>query len=172
MTAPRRLTVQPATAAAFAPYGWLIDAAAQAPGRRERAINAGTSRRIDGLGELHLAAAEGRAGLAIFQAQAQALEGPWQQLERHRQGTQSFIPLTGARWVLLVACSAPQALAPDTASLAAFALHGHQGATLHPGTWHHGLIALDAGDFVVIERFAATEDCDLAALAPPVRLQR
>jgi ureidoglycolate lyase len=42
--------------------------------------------------------------------------------------------------------------------------------TLRAGTWHHGLIAPQGGDFVVVERQAAAVDCDLAALDSAVTL--
>ena len=41
----RTLAAHPITRDAFAPYGWLIDAA----GRGGRAVNAGSSQRVDGL---------------------------------------------------------------------------------------------------------------------------
>ena len=59
---------------------------------------------------------------------------------------------------------------PDMSTLAAFAVAGHQAVTLRAGTWHHGLIAPQGGDFVVIERQAETVDCELATLAIAVTL--
>lgn len=169
------LKLQPLTATSFAPYGEVIgiptasplatDAAADLP---VRAINGGTSQRWDMPGGLQLHAKGGEPCVAIFRAQAQALAGPWRLLERHRLGTQTFIPLAGARCVVLVARGEA---APDPTTLAAFAVDGAQGFTLHADTWHHGLIALDAGDFVVIERRAAAVDCELAELAAPVTLR-
>ncbi|MFM8769573.1 MAG: ureidoglycolate lyase, partial [Rubrivivax sp.] len=84
-----------------------------------RAINGGTSQRWDMPGGLHLQAEGGEPCVAIFRAQAQALTGPWRLLERHRLGTQTFIPLGGARCVVLVARGES---APDAATLAAFAV--------------------------------------------------
>ena len=133
-----------------------------------RAINGGTSQRWDMPGGLHVHAEGGEPCVAIFRAQAQTLPGPWRLLERHRLGTQTFIPLAGARCVVLVARGEAS---PDLATLAAFAVDGAQGFTLHAGTWHHGLIALDAGDFVVIERRAPQVDCEFAELAEPVTLR-
>lgn len=159
----RLLQPQPLTAAAFAPYGWVL----QADGRAMRPVNDGSSQRVDDLGELALHAEGGAPCLAIFRAQARHPAGPWQTLERHRLGTQSFIPLGGARYVVLVALGDA---APDPATLAAFVASGQQGITLRAGTWHHGLLALDAGDFVVIERQAALPDCELATLDVPVQL--
>jgi ureidoglycolate lyase len=158
------LTAQPITAAAFGPYGWLLDA----EGHVGRSVNDGTSLRVDGLSGLDLNAAGGTPCLAVFRARARDPRGPWRTLERHRLGTQTFVPLAGARCVVLVALGDA---APVVATLAAFVVSGRQGVTLRPGTWHHGLIALDDGDFVVLERQAAAVDCDLATLGDPVTLR-
>jgi ureidoglycolate lyase len=163
------LRVQPITRRAFLPYGWLIDAddADDAPGASTRPINAGTSLRIDGLGELALDVDGGKPCLAVFRAQACNPAGPWQEMERHALGTQTFVPLGGVPYVMLVAPAGPQ---PEPGALAAFFVDGGQAVTLRAGTWHHGLLALQAGDFVVIERSAASVDCDIARLPQPVSL--
>lgn len=157
------LQVRPLEAAAFARFGWLIEG----DGRRSRSINAGTSERMEMTGVLQLDAHGGRPCLAVFRARAQALEGPWHTLERHRLGSQSFVPLAGARCVVLVALGNDR---PDPSTLAAFLVDGRRGYTLHPGVWHHALIALNDGDFVVIERAGPREDCEIAHLTTPVRL--
>jgi len=158
------LRLDPITAEGFAPYGWL----ASADDQPARPINRGSSQRVDGIGELALTAEGVRPCLAMFRTRAQDLCGPWQLLERHRLGTQTFVPLRGVRYVVLVATGDA---APEPASLAAFAVAGHQAVTLRAGTWHHALIALDAGDFVVIEREAACVDCEQATLAEPITLE-
>ena len=158
-----RLRAQPITAANFAPYGWL----ASAEGRAGRPINDGSSLRVDGVGVLDLTAAGGAPCLAVFRAQARDPRGPWQVLERHCLGTQTFVPLGGVGCVMLVATGDA---GPDLSTLAAFVVAGHQPVTLRAGTWHHGLIALQDGDFVVIERQAAEADCELATLSEAVTL--
>ena len=160
----KALQAQPITAANFAPYGWL----ASADGRAGRPINDGSSLRVDEVGALALTAAGGAPCLAIFRAQARDPRGPWQVLERHRLGTQTFVPLGGVGCVVLVATGDA---APDPSTLAAFVVAGHQAVTLRAGTWHHGLIALQEGDFIVIERQAAQTDCDLAILDEAVTLE-
>jgi len=151
------------TREAFAPYGWVIDASDAAGS----AINGGSSQRIDGLTELGFDAAGGQPCLAIFKAKARDPAGPWTELERHRLGTQTFIPLNGVRYVVLVALG--DAL-PVASTLQAFVVSGHQGITLRAGTWHHGLLALGDGDFVVLERSAGIADCELAYLADSVSI--
>jgi ureidoglycolate lyase len=167
------IQLQPLTAAAFAPFGLVIDAQAAAPGSG-RPINHGSSVRLDMPGLLDVQRQAGHAAVALFRAQPRAVRGPWQELERHRLCSQTFIPLAGARCVVLVALGTES---PDPRSLAAFDMQGHQGCTLHAGTWHHGLIARDTGDFVVIERAAPVQadgsravDCDIALLPEPVTL--
>ena len=159
----KQLPIRPIDAAAFAPYGWLADA----EGGAGRPINDGSSHRIDAVGELQLTADGGAPCLALFRAQPRHPRGPWQVLERHRLGTQTFVPMGGAPYVLLVALGEAQ---PDESTLVAFAVSGHQAVTLRAGTWHHGLIAPQGGDFVVIERRGAEVDCELAKLADAVTL--
>ena len=163
---PLKLQPRAITSLNFAPYGWV----AQAAGASGRPINGGNSLRVDApatVGTLALTAEGGAPCLAVFRAQARSAQGPWQQLERHRLGTQTFVPLAGARYLVLVALGDP---APQTSTLAAFWVGGHQAVTLRAGTWHHGLIAPDGGDFVVVERTAAAVDCDLFDLNPAVRV--
>ncbi len=162
-----QLTLQTLTAAAFAPYGLVIDAGAALAGS-SRSINHGSSLRLDMAGALDLQREGGSAVVAVFRAQPLPIQRPWVELERHRLSSQTFIPLAGARCVVLVALGED---APNPATLAAFEVHGQQGYTLHAGTWHHGLIAREAGDFVVIERGGTVPvDCDIAHLADPVTL--
>lgn len=158
------LDPQPLTPEAFAPYGFVISGAHGA----SRSINHGSSQRVDVPGTLNLQAQDGHPVLAVFRAQAQAPQGPWHALERHRLGSQSFVPLQGARCIVLVALGEH---APDPTTLAAFVVVGHQGFTLNAGTWHHPLIALDDGDFVVLERQGAAVDCEVQHLAAPVTLR-
>ena len=108
------LRATPITAERFAPYGWLADADA-ATGRP---INDGSSQRIDDVGELQLTADGGAPCLALFRAEPRDPRGPWKVLERHRLGTQTFVPMGGARYVLLVALGDAQRKTKPGACLA------------------------------------------------------
>jgi ureidoglycolate lyase len=68
---------------------------------------------------------------------------------------------------LLVALGQDQ---PDLRTLKCFEVSGQQGFTLHKGTWHHPLMALDKGAFLVLERQGPTEDCEIHSLPLSVRL--
>lgn len=162
------LAVEPLSAAAFAPFGEVIEVR---PGpQRGEAINAGTSRRHEAAPALDLQRAGARAVLAVYQAAAMALPLQARELERHRLSEQVFLPLGAARrCVLLVA---PAEGPPATEQLRAFVSDGRQGVRIRAGTWHHGLISLDAGPWAVLERRALddTVDCEVLALAHAVML--
>lgn len=154
------LQPMPLTAAAFEPFGILLEP----PTHGGRSINAGTSERFDLVDDLHLSATGGRAQLAMFRAQARCFPMAVQELERHQWGSQTFVPWGRGRFVVVVARSGPP---PQADALRAFVSDGRQGVVLAPGTWHHALLAVDAADFLVIERAAAAEDCDRHVLRAP-----
>lgn len=162
----QRLLAQPLLAADFAPFGTVI----AADGLAGRPINGGTTQRFDVLPDLQLTLGGGRPLLALYRAAARSFPLPLVEFERHARGSQAFVPLAGARFVVVVA----RADAPLSAeSLRAFAVAGTQGVVLAPGTWHHALLARDAGDFVVLERGAPAgepEDCEVRRLEAPVEL--
>ena len=158
------LRSQALQATEFSPYGQVLPLR----GAAGQSINAGTSQRLDLVPGLDLQRDQGQAALAVFQARAQAPQGPWHLLERHRLGSQTFIPLQGTPCLLLVALGAD---APDPSTLAAFTVEGSQGFTVHAGIWHHPLIALADGDFLVIERAGEAVDCEVQQLAAPVVVQ-
>lgn len=148
------LTVRPLTSTAFARFGTVV----QHPGTAGRPINGGTSQRHELVDDLALAQAGGRAALALFHAKARHFPHDVDELECHRLGSQTFVPLGRRRFVVVVAPAAPE---PDLAELQAFITDGEQGVVLAPGTWHHALLAVDAGSFVVLERLGDAVDCDV-----------
>jgi ureidoglycolate lyase len=160
-TGPRTLAAQPLSPAAFARYGTVV----QAPAGAGRPINAGSAERFDLVADLQLGAGGGRPMLALFRAQARRFPHAVDELERHALGSQTFVPLGERRFVIVVAAAGEP---PAAAALAAFVTNGHQGVVLAPGTWHHALLAVDAGDYVVVERAAAATDCDTCRLEAAV----
>ena len=154
------LAARPLDAIGFAPYGRVVESAPTG-----RWINDGNAWRS----EAGQPAFGGHAALAVFRARARAATGPWHELERHRLGTQTFLPMGAARCVLLVALGNHR---PDPTTLAAFVSRTGQGWTLAAGTWHHALIVLDDVDVAVLERRATDGevDCDIARLDEPVTI--
>jgi ureidoglycolate lyase len=171
------LQAQPLDASAMAPYGWVLDIEQAFAAHQGQPINAGTSRRADLPGSLALDAQGGQPLVCVFRAQAQAARGPWHALERHRLGTQTFVPLADRRpsastmprtvCVLLVALGDES---PDEHTLKAFCVNSQQAFTLKPGVWHHPLIALHDSDFLVVERAANQVDCEVRPLPRPMEV--
>lgn len=153
----RTLTLEPLTPEAFASYGSIVGA----DGQRGRPINDGSAQRID-LPDPDLLVDDGRPAMAVFRARAALLPFTLRALERHSLGSQSFVPLAGAPFIVVVALGDE---APDPATLRAFHVDGSSGVTFARGVWHHPLIALAAGDFVVLERRGDALDCDVATIA-------
>jgi ureidoglycolate lyase len=141
----RRLDCQPLTAAAFAPFGHVIDPNGVAP----EIINDGSTRRYSDLASLDLRGPDRDPVVSTYDASARRFPLRIVKLERHQQATQVFIPLGLHRFVVVVA---PGTDTPDWQNVFAFLTAPGQGICLHRNCWHHGLIALGDGDrFLVIE---------------------
>jgi ureidoglycolate lyase len=133
------ITAQPLTAAAFAPFGDVLEVGGDA-----RLINAGLCQRYHDRARMDFT--DGRAGISIFHAQCRALPYQFDLIERHPLGAQAFIPMSADPFLVIVAQdtqTAPQA----------FITNGAQGINFHRGTWHGVLTPLAGnGLFAVIDR--------------------
>jgi ureidoglycolate lyase len=161
-----RLLIVPVeiTAAAFAPFGTLIDAGAVTP----EAINDGTTMRHSDLAALDLAGSERDPVIGIYVSSARRFPLRIAKLERHRRAAQVFLPLGNHRFVVVVA---PGKEMPDWATLRAFVTRPGQGVSVRRGCWHHGLVALRDGDrFAVIEGGHYRDDTEEVAAPHPIEL--
>ena len=148
------LRAEPLTAAAFAPFGDVIEA-----GGAGADINDGTCVRFDDLARVETDA-NGAAGLSVFRAAPRALPLPVEMLERHPLGSQAFVPLS--RRAFLVVVAEGSAERPDLETMRAFQTAPGQGVNFHRGVWHHPLIALEeVCDFLVADRVGPGENCDI-----------
>ncbi len=147
---------EPLTAAAFAPFGDVLDATGD-----HRLINAGLCQRHHDRAALDFGPEPGRAGISIFRAAPRALPYTFDLIERHPEGSQAFLPMTADPFLVIVAPS-PQA-APR-----AFLTNGAQGINLHRGTWHGVLTPLAApGLFAVMDRIGPTPNLEEYRYAQP-----
>jgi ureidoglycolate lyase len=157
MTTRHVLRPEPLTAVAFAPFGQVIEARGS-----HRAINDGDATRYHDLAHVDTTADGGRTLVNIFRARPHALPLKLKLVERHRLGSQLFMPLSAQRFLVVVAAAGP---APRPEALRCFLTDAGQGVNLARGTWHHPLLALDAGgDYLVIDRGSDTDDCEVHAL--------
>ncbi|OYX42827.1 MAG: Ureidoglycolate hydrolase [Rhodobacterales bacterium 32-67-9] len=144
MTATIR--TEPLTAAAFAPYGDVLEAS----GDPDRLINEGLCGRFHDRARLDFGS--GRAGISIFDAVPRALPYDFSLVERHPDGSQAFLPMTLHPFLVIAA--------PDVNGRPgrprAFVTAPGQGINLHRGTWHGVLAPLHApGLFAVVDRIGA-----------------
>ena len=143
----RKIIAQPLTPDAFAPFGDVLAATGDF-----RLINAGLCQRHHDRATLDFG--DARAGISVFQAQPRALPYSFDLIERHPEGSQAFLPMTAAPFLVIVATgpeSAPQA----------FLTNGAQGINLYRGTWHGVLTPLSApGLFAVVDRIGTTPNLE------------
>ena len=151
--AGRILVAESLTAAAFAEFGEVVEASGDSG-----LINGGMARQFGDLAGIDVAGEGGRPCVSIYRATPYPLPLPIRMLERHPLGSQFFMPLTGERFLVVVA---PAAAVPDRAAVRAFVTTGRQGVNYRRGTWHHPLIALaGTGEFLVIDRAGPGSNCD------------
>ncbi len=153
----RTLRAEPLTAAAFAPFGDVIDVD---NAKRVLPINQGYTLRFHDLAAIDVGDGGGEVCVSIFRSKPMA-PVVVRQMERHPQGSQAFIPLQQHPYLVVVAPPGPF----DTAAIRAFRARGDQGVNYAKGVWHHFLLALDApSDFLVIDRKGPGDNLDEATL--------
>jgi ureidoglycolate lyase len=156
------ILTEPLTAAAFAPFGDVLDAA----GEPDRLINRGLCGRFHDRARLDFGPA-GRAGISIFKAVPRQLPYILDLVERHPEGSQAFLPLSLDPFLVIVA--------PDEAGRPgrprAFLTAPGQGINLLRGTWHGVLTPLaEPGLFAVVDRIGDTPNLQEFPLDPPYRI--
>lgn len=156
----RLLPAVPLTAEAFAPFGQVIECA----GHAGYAINEGSSQRYTDLAQLE-ADAEGRLALSIFRAEARQAPFALHCLERHPLGSQAFVPLNGQAFLVVVSESRPDPAHPAPEALSIFVSDGRQGINFRRGVWHHPLLALTPGDFLIADRLGPGNNCEAIDIA-------
>jgi ureidoglycolate lyase len=138
---------EPLTAAAFAPFGDVLDATGDF-----RLINDGLCQRHHDRARIDVG--DARPGISIFHATARQLPYHFTLIERHPEGSQAFIPMTQAPFLVIAALN-PQA------NPRAFLTNGAQGINLHRGVWHGVLTPLQApGLFAVVDRIGSTPNLE------------
>ncbi len=149
----RRLSPEPLTADAFAPFGDVIEAS----DRAERIlINYGYTTRFNDLARLDVGDGGGQAIVSLFRALP--LDPPLLKVfERHPAGSQAFMPLQGRPYLVAVAPAGD--FVPGAVRL--FRAAPTQGVNYAKGVWHHFLLALESeSDFLVIDRAGPGDNLD------------
>ncbi len=161
----RTLAAIPIDPEIYAPYGSVVAARPTPP----RSANHGRAEAWDALAILESHRdASARCSASLFRCLAHRdATLPIRWLERHPFSTQMFVPMSGARYLVVVALGQS---APDLDTLAAFVVEGARAITYAPGVWHHPMVALDAdADFVnVLFADGSARDCDEVGYASPL----
>ena len=143
-----QIKAHPLSAAAFAPFGDVLDATGDF-----RLINAGLCRRHHDRAHIDTGD-DARTGISIFNAEPRQLPYSFDLIERHPEGSQAFLPMTQHPFLVIVATG------PEATPLA-FLTNGTQGINLHRGTWHGVLTPLHApGLFAVVDRIGPTPNLE------------
>ena len=146
---------KPLTAAAFAPFGDVIEARVCS-----ETINYGATQKFADLAEIHTGA-EGRVVVHLYRSTPPAYPFALRVMENHPLGSQLFKPL-GERPFLVVV--APRG-AFDPQAIEAFAARPDQGVNIAPGVWHHYSLALGGvSDFLVVDREGPGDNLEEIAL--------
>ena len=151
--------IEPLTAAAFKPYGDVIETAQ----RDYFMINNGSTRRYHQLGDVDTADGGGNTIISIFQATPLQYPLNVTMMERHPLGSQAFMPLFGNPYLILVAEPTGDLSTDklDSSTIRGFISDGKQGINYHKGVWHHPVLALsDQDQFLIIDRAGEGNNCD------------
>jgi ureidoglycolate lyase len=147
---PRKITAVPLTAAAFTPYGQVIET----EGAQSFPINAGRCMRYHGLATIDVS--EGPPLISLLRSEAVTLPYEFALVERHPLGSQAFMPLSNDPF-LVIACRDENGR-PSTPQ--AFVTAPGQGISFNRNTWHGVLTPLNrSASFLVVDR-AGTDNLE------------
>lgn len=165
-----KLTPLPLTKEAFAPFGDVVEVPESHENSSLIMINGGNTERYDSLVNVELDAGpdadakgiEPYAVINIFRAAprpvSKELAMEIVMMERHPFGSQSFHPLSGEEYLVLVA-DAVEEIKPEHLHL--FIARPDQGINYHKNTWHHPVLGLNkVCDFLVVDRKGKGNNCE------------
>jgi len=154
------LAIEPLTKGAFAPFGDVIESA----GAKPISINQGTTERFHALSRMQASGDGSGVIVSIFEAVRRGSPIEIRMLEHHPLGSQTFMPISGHNWLVVVAPPLGGGKRdnqdqgdglPDFNGLRCFEASERQGVTYAPGVWHHPLLVLrDHDQFLVVDREA------------------
>ena len=155
---PLVFTPAPLSAEAFAPFGAVLEA----DGKTGFDVNSDWAHQVDQNPGFAHSTGQALPAISIYRNRPR----PWpvviDEIERHPLSSQLFVPMTTARW-LVVVMPDDAAGEPDTANVRAFLANRRQGICYRPGTWHSPLIGLDAESdfFTLMWSRNPTDDTDV-----------
>lgn len=147
------LEIKPLTAAAFAPFGDVIEF----EGNESYPINNGMADRYHALASVELDGDHASAVVSLVASKKFEMPRSVDHMEFHPHGSQAFIPLDASPFIVVVSAAGP---APEVAELHAFVTNGQQGINYHARTWHHVLLTPYAAmRFICVDRDSPDDNC-------------
>ena len=141
----RIVTAQPLTRAAFAPFGDVIDT----DWDNHFPINQGKCERYHDLAKVEAEGPNARVLISIFKGTPYDFPLRLTMVERHPLGSQAFMPLSPAPFLVVVCPDGPDG--PGTPH--AFVTRPGQGVSYRRDTWHAVLTPIgEPQDFLVVDR--------------------
>ncbi len=141
----RSITAAPLTREAFAPFGDVIEA----EGAHHFPINNGKCERYHDLAKVEAEGPTARVLVSIFKGTPYELPLRLTMVERHPLGSQAFMPLSPAPFLVVVCSDGPNG--PEAPR--AFLTRAGQGVNYSRNTWHAVLTPIGrAQDFLVVDR--------------------
>lgn len=159
-----KIPLTPLSNDVFAPFGDVIEVS---DNNKIIKINDGLADRHHDLAKVDVNEQDGHAIVSIIDTQSTSLPLSVSTMERHPIGSQAFIPIGNAPYVVLVAPSGDF----DHQNLQGFLAQPHQGINYAKGTWHHACISLDdSNQFLVIDRGGEGKNCDFVSTPESVNI--
>jgi len=141
----RAITARALTREAFAPFGNVIDM----DGPQRFPINGGMCERVHDLAKVEAEGPNPRVLVSLFRGQPYAFPLPLKLVERHPLGSQAFMPLSPAPFLVVVCADTPEGPGEPQA----FVTRPGQGVNYPRNRWHAVLTPIGAPqDFLVVDR--------------------
>jgi ureidoglycolate lyase len=153
------LAIAPLTREAFAPYGQVLMALGDDARRQEFAA------------ALRNLRPHATLNMALLQTKPSRSARRLRCLERHPFSSQSFIPIQGTRYLVIV-CPSGADGEPALDGLTAYLAEGSQAVTYNPDVWHapHAVLG-GSGTFIMLRwDLGDAADTELRPLDPPLPL--
>ncbi|MFZ1386293.1 MAG: ureidoglycolate lyase [Thiolinea sp.] len=149
------LKPEPLTAAAFAPFGDVIET----DGNEFYLINYGKTQRYSDVANFDALENGGKPTVSIFRSQPAQFPLRIEVMERHPQASQAFISLERKAFLTVVAPIGEQ---PVVEQIRLFLVGPNQGINYRRGVWHHYLFSPEGvRDFICLDRTGGTgSNCD------------
>jgi len=154
------LKLRPLDAAAFAPFGQVLEHRDGDHPRRNYAADLFSNR------------SRAVPNLRVQRTQPTRLPLDMTLIERHRHSSQMFSPLSGGSYLVVVFPSALDG-SPLLNEGRAFAAEGNQAINYHRDIWHHGFAALGGAGTILKLRWedGTLGDEEFLPLAAPIRVE-